>query len=397
MKTITKLLLLLVLFTACKKQKRELSAIEILEKTKEFYEGQQSMSYDIVWKQRYSSGEDTIISKGSCILEREKEDTIFGGYVWIENTAGGGRYYDLELIYYINDFKKGCVTYKAHEGEEFGMQGNVTGSFKDVYFLDNYRFQKSIDDSTLEITKTDTSIDNISYWVIKINAPDEEPYLSDIRYEIYIIKDKFIVTKRCFWVKLQGNLQYTEWELNNIEFNNKNKDTILKLFDEKIKDYKVITYEPPSEEESKPLDNGTIAPNFKGSIYETEEEVNLKDYRGKVVLLDFWYMSCFPCKVAMPHLNELYQNHKDDGLVVLGLNPHNNNEKDLKRMPDFIEKNSLHYPIVFIEKDVVNDYNVHGFPTLYVIDKEGKIVHSEIGFGKEISKEMDSVLKVLLE
>jgi thiol-disulfide isomerase/thioredoxin len=193
-------------------------------------------------------------------------------------------------------------------------------------------------------------------------------------------------------VGYQNLTQYNTWSFSNIEFDNVTIEKLNKRLEKYKEIYPIKDYVQPSRKKVKPLENGTKAPNFSGVFYPNDDSVHLSDYAGKVVLIDFWYKSCYPCIKAIPHISAIQDKYADKGLVVLGLNPQDNNEEQREQFPDFIEINKLDYPIVFIERDVPKMYHVTGYPTFYVIDNEGNIAYSNKGYGENTETILDSVL-----
>jgi len=111
------------------------------------------------------------------------------------------------------------------------------------------------------------------------------------------------------------------------------------------------------------------------------KKFSLKDYRGKVVLLNFWATWCPPCRREMPSIERLYQHFKDKGFIVLALNQMEDGDQvftytaELEVAPTF--------PILFDkDSDVSRAYSVLGLPTTYLIDKKGNIRFRAIG-GRE--------------
>jgi len=113
----------------------------------------------------------------------------------------------------------------------------------------------------------------------------------------------------------------------------------------------------------------TTAPDFTLETL-AGESVQLSDLRGDVVLLDFWATWCKPCRFDMPHVDALYEEYKDDGLKVFGVN----SERPEQALA-YLESNGFDFPTL---KDpgmrVARLYRVRAIPTFVVINREGKMM-----------------------
>ncbi len=106
--------------------------------------------------------------------------------------------------------------------------------------------------------------------------------------------------------------------------------------------------------------------------------VNLEDNRGKVVLLNFWASWCIPCKEEMPLLQTAYEKYRDKGLVVLGINM--TDLDDRQAIGKFIQETGVTFPILLDESgSVSSDYRVISIPTSFFIDPTGIIRHFQMG------------------
>jgi peroxiredoxin len=100
----------------------------------------------------------------------------------------------------------------------------------------------------------------------------------------------------------------------------------------------------------------------------------LKEQRGKVVVLNFWATWCPPCRKEMPDLEKLYQQFKDQGLVILAIS-----DEDAGKVKPFIAKQKVTYPILLDPGRKVNElFQIEGIPKTFVYDRNGKLVAQSI-------------------
>lgn len=128
-------------------------------------------------------------------------------------------------------------------------------------------------------------------------------------------------------------------------------------------------------------------PGDFGLVDEVDIQALLAREDVNAVLIDFWATWCEPCKAAMPHLEEIYQDYKDKGLaaVVITIDVKNSTlERMIKADVDHL---GVSYPIPWdFESKVKNSYGIGAIPVTYLVDKEGKIRYEHSGF---TSKEID--------
>ena len=118
---------------------------------------------------------------------------------------------------------------------------------------------------------------------------------------------------------------------------------------------------------------------------------SLKGYKGKVVILDFWYRGCGWCIRAMPQMKELAEDFKGQPVAVLGMNT-DSEEKDAKFVVDEMK---LNYPVLKAE-GLPEKYHVRGFPTLIIVDQTGKVADVHVGYSPTLREEVAKAVKRLL-
>jgi thiol-disulfide isomerase/thioredoxin len=373
---------------------KEPTPIQLAQKIAETYSDHGSVSYDIDYRMKYfSEPDDTVKVRAHVDLVRVPEDTIFGGHIWISTEDSIRRYYDTSSIYIASLPNEKITRYKKED--DWAINGNVTRGVIETYFLDPERLLRAVDDSTVTVQLESSELNGTPVWHWASLFDDDDEF-TNRRKDIWINRSDLSILKVSYTVDFQGENQYNEWNLSNVVFGGVQPEELRERFAALEENYPIEDYKPMSQEERQPLAVGTLLPELSGELYLTKQQVSLSDHRGKLLLIDFWYMDCFPCIKAIPHLNKLHHQYAEKGLQVIGIDPFDNNEKDLKRMPNFLEKNTMDYPILFVDRKDVEAFKVFAYPTLYVVNREGEVVFSQIGFGEATGARIDSVIQVHL-
>jgi len=124
----------------------------------------------------------------------------------------------------------------------------------------------------------------------------------------------------------------------------------------------------------------------------TGKTVKLSDYRGKVVVLNFWATWCGPCKIEIPWFMEFEQKHKDQGFAVLGVAMDDDGWDAVK---PYLERQRINYRVVMGTPEIGELYGgVESLPTTFLIDRQGRIARMHIGLvGKrEYQDDIDRLL-----
>jgi len=128
------------------------------------------------------------------------------------------------------------------------------------------------------------------------------------------------------------------------------------------------------------------APGFAGGgpWYNTGgQPLTLSDLHGKVVAVDMWTAGCINCLDILPYVKQWYAKYRDHGLVVVGVHtPEFEHEHSLQYVQDAVTRLGVAFPVV-VDNDyrIWHAYNNEYWPTVYLIDKQGRLRYSHIGEG----------------
>jgi len=138
---------------------------------------------------------------------------------------------------------------------------------------------------------------------------------------------------------------------------------------------------------------GKLAPVFELTDV-NGKKVSLAEYKGKVILINFWATWCGPCKAEMPSLNNLFLAFKNDGLIVLSISV----DSSEKPVQSFLNGKVIAFPVLMDKEQEVyfDQYGVLGLPTSFIIDREGIIRDKIRGEREWDSQDMkDKIVKLL--
>jgi len=126
------------------------------------------------------------------------------------------------------------------------------------------------------------------------------------------------------------------------------------------------------------------------------QRAGLSDYKGKVVIVDFYATWCEPCREETPHLVELQRQFQPQGLQVIGLNV--GGEDDYDQVPAFAREFGIDYPLAIPEDAFVEEYlgDNENIPQAFVFDRNGQLIKRFIGFNEQRGQELQRVVEAAL-
>jgi thiol-disulfide isomerase/thioredoxin len=121
------------------------------------------------------------------------------------------------------------------------------------------------------------------------------------------------------------------------------------------------------------------------------------EYKGKVLVLDYYATWCNPCRKSVPHLIGLQKQHGEHGLQVIGLNV--GGPEDVEKVPGFAKELGIQYPLAVPDEELIT-FMLSGndsIPQTFVFDREGVLVEHVVGFGPSAGARIDQAVETALK
>ena len=362
--------------------------------------------YVMEHKMKYMSDKDTDMVRFTCDFRKLPDDTIYGKAFnmtfepmdeeanWRGHIIYTGReqvcIYDTAAVIQSCDQWADKIIAGRHNRKFYAALTN-----KSCYPIPD---EEHLADSSYSYSLWDAELDGRPCHLARYRKTDYEPDtvygINTLLYEVCIWIDKrdyLPIQYNVFFLNEENSDTMTQFEVCRLlEFSPEVDPSRLTLdaipANLPRRDY--VPYTPPE-----PLAEGTPAPDWALPTL-SGDTVRLADLRGKVVLLDFFYKSCAPCCAALPFLQSIHEKYKDRGVVVVGIDPYDDPAK--VEMATFLSKRGITYMVLFSDHELSKDYHVHAFPTLFILDRDGKIVETHTGFSKKMGAELEELLLKML-
>lgn len=131
----------------------------------------------------------------------------------------------------------------------------------------------------------------------------------------------------------------------------------------------------------KRIENGPALSDFSGKTADGKT-IKLSDFRGKVVLINFWATWCPPCVAEMPDLQRLQDTYGPKGFIVIGLSQ----DEQLETAAEFVKQRGITYPVMLAPDSAGQEVGVSALPTSVLLDQNGKVVWGMTGTYKDLNQ-----------
>jgi peroxiredoxin len=375
------------------------NAIEILKKSYVKCQSVQNGYYEMEQHMKFPGKNDTSLSSFACHFKKLKDDSIYSSaFHYQQSWKGKTR---AEILYTGEDFviattwdSTATIMSKALWAKDIKAMKDNSIFYSPLTSRKSFPMPHDSDFAgkglTFKLVGEET-VNKILCYHIRENEPPENDSADPVKtlrieYHYWISKSDFIPIQYSTAIDMVMNndtmYQYELDMLTRYEINNLKDESSLALNSipsyYRMKDFAGYT-NPRS------LPNDTLAPAWQ-LISLTGEKVSLNDLKGKLVLIDFFYKSCYPCMQAVPELQALNEKYKDKNFVIIGVDPFDKKEDYLAAS---LDKRGVTYTVLYGSQQTTNDYHVAAYPTMYLIDKNGRIVFSQVGFSKELEKTLE--------
>ena len=353
------------------------TAAEIIEKYKSSIEKIENISYDVRQLDTFTTG--TVWEHlGEVFLERRAEDTLFGfHYYATKDTIEREAMYDGKWEFQIFPNQK---KYRLDSNPGKHILGSPGGQLvvpEIMYYQDD--------------TIVPALVIEKDYYLLLYDFPDlnTEPGskhspIMDRTKKIYLDKASFLPVKIINRLVSLGKVQAITRILSNLRLNqDSHKQQIDKAF---LKNYKP-QINKPSKDFHKELISSKVK-DFRLTTFDGNA-VSLQEQEGKVLLLDFWEVWCAPCVQSMPKVQQIQEQYKDDGLIVLGIIL---DEKSKDSAQLLLRHKKISFLQAMGNKEILAYFKVNAIPQYVLLDKAGKIRFIYQGYDDAIEEEIKTLL-----
>ena len=375
--------LLMLLFTGTQVK----AQIAILQNTINKLESYKNFRYEYIIKQKEQIS-DTTVRENKFALLKMPENKELGYFFKNDNTNGANLFTNLYYGESVAELRPKDNTYRmlkkpateVFRSSALGQLNWVKG------FLDKNptkikqakdTIYNRIDTYHLIVSNKDTVIDSEHLYVITHLFIDKKT----LHPVAHIMRGR----NNSFGKEITTS--YTEHTYLNFKINETNLDaSSFKMPQE----YHLPDQKP--EEQAALLTVGTMAPNW--TLYDTEgKKTSLSQLKGKVVLLDFFFVGCLPCMYTLEPLDKLHAKYKRKNVVILSIS-----DRDNKKLVTVFKKaqkiKNQMYPN---GNNVAKQYNVKAAPVFYFVDQQGKIASVVEGYEEGFEKKMTGIIDNLIK
>lgn len=376
-KYLSMLLLSAFLFLSCSEDTNLTEPLDILKQSFDKSVNVKSAEYTIDFKFKAPNMDNELSAK--VVISRDTLNAIYPMKVYAEYKDGTKIAYQNENFILVDVVNKKYIRIKEdQEPSRFLVENFLNSSFEMIAPITPYETYISEFKDSMKLESI-VDIDGVKAYLLTSSKfyPEFDVYAS---MKMYVRKSDLLRIKEEIY-QVRGN--------DTVSYISHLKDVKL---DVKINESQFILDKPEgfveedlaSGEQQSSVDVGSVAPDFQLKD-ESGKIVTLANFKGKVLILDFWGTWCKWCVKAMPELQKVHSHFEGKNALVLGISCQEPAGADPVK---FKKDNNVSYKTLLEGDQTAVEYGVTGFPTLFVIGKDGTILYRKSGFTETMAQEL---------
>ncbi len=354
-------------------------------------EGFRSLSFEVDFKNKTYSQDDTSRTFAKVELVRDSLDKVFSGYVFIQTTSEIYAY-DGERAFFGSIASSSLVINEIDNNPGINIKRDWASDLIETAFLTkNQSPRLAIQNPEIITTVTDTILGQRPCKGLLMQIPNQEEF-TEITVFVAIDTIEYMLRQRVTSMMFQENEQYQSWTFTNPVYGNQKELT--KLNDEFLSSFKhqeIYEYIEPDTtgETAAQIDYSTL----QGRMMVSEELFDIKAIDAEVIVLDFWYSACYPCIKSIPEVNKVCALFDDRSVAVFGVNIIDDELKNKSRIEKYVRNNPMAYQTIMADGKSYFEWVPEGYPMLLILDKDYQLIHIHGGYSEGMAEEIAEIIE----
>lgn len=361
----------------------------ILQKSAEILKSKQLFQYQASYQIKFFDNADTTkFGTFQCTVLKAPQDTVLGYHARL-HTSTEERIYDGYAFMLISHNQKRILRDNPSvSGKKFTLN-NIKREFIPSFCYSATPFQTYLNDAK-EMKLSALNWGKTKVWKIEIWLPTDTE-ITLLKRVVYIDQQSYLPQKVEGFAKYQDiQDEYFELNLSNLSAA-VSTETDFSTHYQYPQNYTEEIFKAPTVNYD-PLPLGAAFIPVEGLDLQAKPlKIAAEATQNKLILLDFWYLACGNCLLAMPHLSTLAEKYQTQGLAVYGLNPYDDPLKKATIAQKFLDKFKVTYPQVFVDKTLTAQYQIKIYPSMYLI-KNGQVVYTHLGYSEASMQELEAAI-----
>lgn len=348
--------------------------------------------FDVYYESKFYGWDDTLIYQAEVEVVRKPEDTLYGGLIYIE----------LDTVVYaynghvVMDGRLNTSRVFIHDPERLqdrSIKLDWTEPIVEYAFLTRNQTARNIlRNEEIRHQVVDTLI---GVWPCKgfyYYLPDQEEITNQ---QIFVAIDtiELMVRKRVISSWFQENEQFQSWTYLNPRYG---QQTVI----DKLNDDFLSSFQYQEYYKSRFLDTTIVNKidysSLEGKLMNSEEKFSVKSINSKVIILDFWYSSCYPCIKSIPEINKLYDQFHDRGVSVFGVNIIDDDIQNKTRIEKYVRNNPMKYKTIMADRTTYDHWVPEGYPMLLILNNNFELIKMHTGYTEHMADELAEIIEEVI-